>query len=327
MMIKKKIINKLGNILERYNNFIIFPHISLDGDCICSASAIFHALNDSGKNVIILTEDKIPDNMSMISEFTTITDINDFSIHNMQEYIAISVDTATIDRLGIRQEIFNNAIERINIDHHISNTEYGDINIVAGGLSSTCELMYEVLTKIGFDITTNIATCLYTGISTDTGSFKFSSVTYLTHKVVAELIRKGVNVHDVTKKVYQDMPINRLKLETDIFKTIKLYFDNKVLIAYVTLDKLNEYNIDTADTDGIVGKLLNYNGLEASVFVKEKEDGEIKVSLRSKGNLDVNSLAKKFSGGGHFQAAGFSVNNSTIDRVIEKLLAEIDKVI
>lgn len=304
------------NIYE-YQNMLIFPHIMPDGDAIGTASALYHALTKIGKNPMIVLNDELPYDLKFLNEDITMYN-SDYIILNEIEYdICISVDVSSIDRLGIREELIGDR-PLWNIDHHKTNALFGDYQSVEGGLSSACEVLYSVLERMNISIDEKIATALYTGLSSDTGSFKYSTTTSKTHIVASDLIEKGADVQKVVKNLYMSKPLEKIKLETEVMSNASFHNDGKIALAIVTEEMVLNNNANMNMTDGIVEMLRDIDGVEISCFIKQKSQG-VKISLRSKGNCDVAMLALSRGGGGHKRAAGFEIEKIYIEDAKEDM--------
>lgn len=278
-------------------NIIILPHIMPDGDTIGSSMALYLALNDMGKNVRIILDEPVPNNI----EFIMFGNI-DTHAEESEYDLCITIDSSDVDRLGKRQHyLIQNTI---NIDHHITNSFYGKYNLVEPKAAATGEIIYDLLKELNINFNKDIATCLYTALSTDTGSFKYDNTTSKTHLIVSELISYGIAINDINVELYQNKPINKVKLLKDVLNTIEFFYDGRVSIMYVTQEMLKANKLDIADTDGLIELGRDIAGVEVSILLKEIEANKTKVGLRSKHNIDISKVAEIFNGGGHKKAAG-----------------------
>lgn len=293
----------------------IASHVNPDGDNIGSIIALGLALNKVNKKVKVIKTDEIPSdylflpNIDMIQPYE-ITEVN----------LLIVLDCGDIDRLGRYKTIVSQANTVINIDHHVSNTKFGTINIIDDKAAATGELVYDLIIDLGIEIDTDIATCLYTAISTDTGSFMYDSVTDKTHEIVANLIRAGIDKADINIKLYQSRSIERTNLFINSFSTLKTFYDNKIAVVKVTQAMLTKANAKMEDTEGIISFIRDIDCVEVACLLKENKENEIKVSLRSKKYIDVSRICSAFNGGGHIRAAGCTIYDN-IDNA-ESLIVE-----
>ncbi len=221
--------------------------------------------------------------------------------------VFISLDSSDEDRLGDNKLLLDNAKHIINIDHHISSTMFGDINIVDSKAAATGELVYDFIKKMEIDLDIYIATNLYTAISTDTGKFSYESVTSNTHRIVAELIDTGIDFNNININLYENMSMERTNLFINAISTLNTYENNSIATVKVTQEMLRESGAKMEDTEGIVGFIRKISSVEVACLLKELEEEDIKISLRSKKNVDVASICEYFNGGGHVRAAGCSI--------------------
>lgn len=296
---------EIVDYIKKNNNFIVTSHVSPDGDNIGSSIAMNRFLKLLGKNSFHVLDDDLPSNLSYITKRSKILSSEDFlKMSNLEEnYTVIALDCGNYARLCIDSKILESS-KIVNIDHHISNQKYGILNLIEPEKSSTCELVFNLLEN--FDskyIDELIATSLYTGLSTDTGNFKFDNVSKDTFITAGKLLDLGAKKQDVVINIYQNNDMNYLKLKSDIILNNLEIFDN---IAFISLEKklLDKYSVDIKDTEDLVNLALNIKGIEVAILLKEKDDS-IKASLRSKSKIDVNKIASSLGGGGHKRAAGF----------------------
>lgn len=311
--------------LEKINeseNILISSHVNPDGDSIGSGLGIYKAIrkNFPDKNVRFIIEDEIPYDLKFLDidkkteKYIEVEEVPNFDL-------MITCDAATFKRIG-RVVNFRKDAFLVNIDHHVSNELYGDLNIVKKK-SSTCEIMYEVIKNdLKLKIDEEIGEALYTGIVTDTGSFKYESTTKETFEIAGELIDIGINRNKIIDFIYKNKSLGSMKVLGIAISKMKIIKDKK--FVYFTL---SDYFVQTEgirkdDTEGIVEKLLEYEGCEVALFLKEEPNGKMKGSLRSKKKIDVNKVASLFDGGGHERAAGFTTTMDERD-IIFKILENI----
>ena len=225
------------------------------------------------------------------------------------------------------QEYAEKAKKIINIDHHGSNAMYGDINFVNPVAPACCEILVGMLEYFNIPIDINIGSCILAGIITDTGGFKYSSVTAETFEFTAELLRKGVNVSEIYSKVLETRTKSSFELLKRSMNRLELLEDGKVAFTYITKKDAEEVNAEPGDQEGIVENGRSIEGVKISVLLKQREDENYyKVSMRSNGNINVSDICYVFGGGGHPKAAGALVQG-TVEEVKEKILKEIRKVL
>lgn len=307
--------------VEDAENIFLASHIQPDGDNLGSLLGLAKALSNIGKDVYILKSDEIPEDFKFLPG---IEDIKEYDGQNIDLFI--SLDCADENRLGENTRHMKNANFVINIDHHMTNTKYGDINIVDSKAAATGELVYLVIDFLGIDLDEDIATNLYTAISTDTGSFIYENTSSQTHAITSKLIDAGARTQDVSINIYQSNSLDKTRLFIEVIKDIELIYNNRVSIATVSQEKLKATNTSMDDTEGIVSFIRDIETVELAILFKEIEKDEIKLSMRSKKEVNVSDLCAKFDGGGHKRAAGCTIYKD-LNTAKKLVLKEIEKVL
>lgn len=299
-------IEEIFDIIENSNTICIAGHKAPDGDCIGSVMALYEFLKHLNKNLTVYFDGVIPYNYkSFVDEEVVANSYNEFNYD-----LAITLDCSDLERLGKYKNIIANAKKTICIDHHKTNTLFCDINIVDSDKSSTGELLYDILKYENKKITKKMAEFIYIAIVTDTGKFIYSNTTSQTHKTVSALIDIGVDVSRINNIIYNSKPSNIVKAYIDCISSINLYYNNKLGIATITQKVLNEHSVKMGDIDGVVEFIREIDEVEISCVLKESDQHNTKVSLRSKNNIDVSLISLEFGGGGHSKAAGFEINDT-----------------
>lgn len=312
-------VKTVDNLIEKIlnsDNIYIASHVHPDGDNIGSILAMGLAIKKLGKKVRILKSDTIPSDYTFLPHVDLITDYD--TVENIDLFIAL--DCSDIDRLGSNKELLEKSSFVINIDHHVTNTNFGDINLVDSTASATGEIVFSLINRMDIDIDKDIASCLYTAISTDTGSFKYESVTDRTHEIIAKLLRTGMDKDFINIKLYHSRSMERTNLFIKSFSTLTTYKDEKIAVVKVTQDMLNTTNTLMEDTEGIISFIRDIDSVEVACLLKEFDKKETKVSLRSKSFIDVSKISGEFDGGGHKRAAGCTINEDI--SMSEKLIVE-----
>ncbi|HAQ39792.1 MAG TPA: bifunctional oligoribonuclease/PAP phosphatase NrnA [Clostridiales bacterium] len=319
MNLKMNDVKEIFNLINSSEDICITGHKSPDGDCIGSVMALYEFLKPLDKNVTVCIDGKIPFNYRPFVNEDVIS----------QEYdgkkfdLLFILDCSDIDRLGKFKDVFNNSKKSVCIDHHKTNDSFADINVIDMSMSSTGELLYDVLKTLGQKLTKKAATYIYIAILTDTGKFSYSNTSSQTHRKTAELIDLGVEVAEIDNTVYNSKPSNVVKAYIECISSIELYYDNKFGIASITQKILEKNDADMGDIDGVVEFIREIKEVEVSCVLKEHEENSTKVSLRSKNNIDVSAISARFGGGGHAKAAGFEVKD-TVENT-KKLLIDTFK--
>ncbi|NLW22327.1 MAG: bifunctional oligoribonuclease/PAP phosphatase NrnA [Tissierellia bacterium] len=307
-------------LINRNKNIFISSHVQPDGDSVGSILALAMAVKalDRNKNVRIVKVDDIPSDLLFLPNIEMIKEQD----LNQPVDLFISLDSSDMDRLGIGKEFALKAKKIINIDHHVTNDNFGDINIISSSSGATGEIVFDLIKKMGVEIDKEIATCLYTAISMDTGSFMYSNTTYKTHLIAAELLKTGIDINDININIYQSRSIERTNLFIDSLNKLETFLDNKIGIVTVTQEMLKVHNAKMEDTEGIISFVRGIKPIEVACLLKEVDEKEVKVSLRSKKEVDVSKISSKFNGGGHIRAAGCTIYEN-IAVAKEMILKEI----
>jgi len=317
-------IEAVKKLLAKPQQIVIIPHKNPDGDAIGSTVGLWHYLNNMGLSATVVAPNDYPKFLKWIPGNEHILN---FERQNTQakEKLASATLIFTLDfnhlgRTGQMAPILeNSSAQFIMIDHHQAPADYAHITYSDVTKSSTCEMVYEFINYLGHldTITSDMANCLYTGIMTDTGSFKFPSTTSRTHKIIADLIEKGANNTKIHEQIYDNNSPSRLHLLGCALKNMVIL--EAFSTAYITLsqEELDKYDFKKGDTEGFVNYGLTLEGIIfAVIFIENKEEGIIKISFRSVGDFSVNEFARNhFEGGGHTNAAG-GKSNFSIDETV-----------
>lgn len=304
-----KVVARIVEALKANNTFCVIGHMRPDGDCIGCQLALAYALLDSGKQVVVWNDDEIPYKYKFLDEKGLI--VKPEPGHEFD--CVIAVDSANISRFGRGTECINNRKLLINIDHHESNDRFGDINWVSGRSSSTGELIYRILRAGRFPITPQIADCLFTAISTDTGSFQYPTAKPLTYHIAGELVSKGADLAKICDRVYSSFPLSRVRLLRRIYNNFKLIHDNKIAYFWLRKEDFQWAGANSADTEGLIDHIRAIEPVVVACVFEEEEPDLIRISLRSKSSLiNVSEIASQFGGGGHSAAAGARIKGKPL---------------
>lgn len=315
----------LDNILEeikKAETIVILTHETPDGDAVGSSLAMKLALKQLGKSADVI----IP---KYSRTFTFLPDANEIKKETeIERYdLAIAVDCADLKRLASGEKYFESAKRKIQIDHHSINTMFGDYNFVNPVSPACCEILLGMFEYFGLEITQELGTCIITGIITDTGGFQYDAVTAETFEFAAELLQKGVNIAKVYQKVLSTNTRAHFELSRLVSNRMEFFEDGKVAFTYMNLEDEKSVGAEEGDHEGLVNIGRNIEGVEISIFIREKEGTNgYKVSLRSREYANVADVALMFGGGGHVKAAGCFVQG-TVEEVKQKVLLEIKKVL
>lgn len=323
---------KFKALLKRSQNIIIVTHWSPDGDAMGSSLALYNYLVKTGKKATVITPNDYPNFLHWLPGNNKVIDFlksekKATGLIKAADLI-FTLDFNTFKRLEKLGEVLEKSTApKVLIDHHQQPDNYAVLQYHDVKASSTCELVYELIVGLGGKklIDKDIAACLYTGLMTDTGSFKYDSVTPQTHRIIAGLLETGLKISDVHSAVYDTYSEHRMRL-LGYCLTEKMVVMPGYSTAYITLDDKEQerFHYQKGDTEGIVNYPFAIKGIRFCAFFSEsKSEGKIKVSFRSKGTFDVNKFARAhFSGGGHINAAGGKSDTSlkaTIDKFVSLL--------
>ncbi len=317
----------LGQIIEEiqsHETFCVVGHVRPDGDCVGSQLAVTLALRALGKQVHCWNEDPMPQKLAFLSP----EQIMQKPRRDQKFDCVIATDCASYERLGRVGDCIKDRRFLINIDHHQSNTRYGDINWISPEEASTGELVYQLLKAAGWPVTVQIADCLFTAISTDTGSFQYPSTTPATYAIAGELVRLGANLGKICEEVYQSFPLSRVRLLKQVYNNFRLTHNDQ--IAYFWLKKV-DYSRSGADPDeseGLIDHIRAIAPVVVACMFEEAGPELTRISLRSKDDrISVNEIAAQFGGGGHRAAAGARVPGKPLSvqrRVVAALKRALD---
>ena len=327
----------LSNFLKTPKQITIIPHRNPDGDALGSCLALYHVLIQLNHNVKVISPNEFPEFISWLPGANQIIffekDFDTCKTFLQKSDLIFTLDFNALHRAGDQMGSYLEKLYKpfVMIDHHQMPDSYAKITVSDTTFGSTCELLYRFLEQLNLKkyINVNAATCIYTGIVTDSGSFKYTKTTGDTHRVVADLIDLGVDNPKVHSALFNTNSFSQLQLLGRALQNLKILTQNSAAYTFLTQDDLNEFNYQKGDTEGIVNYGLSLKGINlAAIFIENKEEGMIKISFRSEGDFDVNEFARLyFNGGGHINAAGgksFESLMETIDK-FETVLKEINK--
>lgn len=294
-------LKQCAKFLKKHDNYIILTHASPDGDTLGSAYALYYGLNEIGKRACVICPDVIPQKYDYFVRSTDHV--------NRENATVIAVDVADKRLLGSLKEEFGDIID-LNIDHHISNTHFAKNLYLDADASATAEIIFELLTLMKVNINDITAKALYTGIATDTGSFKYATVTAKTHIIAAMLYEYNINASEINRLMFDTKSKKLIDLERQVLETAEFHFDDKCMLLCVTAEMQEKTGCSGTELEGIAVISRSVEGVKAGVTIKQVADEEFKVSVRTYEPLDASEICKKLGGGGHKGAAGASVKGT-----------------
>ena len=292
--------SKLFDNINQSSN-LITGHINPDGDALGSALAFKLILDSKGINSDVCFDIKgnIPSNLNHLP-------LNLISEKPQDSYQNVFVfDCGNSERLGSLEDIAIKSERIIVVDHHID-PSFGDIQIIDPTAASTTQVLYREIVNAEMHIDTNIANCLMTGLITDTGRFQYSNTDYEVFQIAAKLMNSGAELTTISDNIYGSIPMNAIKLQSEVLNRINLFEEERLVVSYVLQDDYKNFNIESSETDFLIDSIRLVKESTVALLLKEQEDKTFKGSLRSRTHLDVQKIASLFGGGGHKAASGFS---------------------
>lgn len=315
--------SEIIKLLRQSSKVAIISHIMPDGDTLGSSLAMAAALKQKGKEVLCLCADAVPPLYAFLPGADAVMSPHDT---DADIPVVLAVDCSDEERLGSCNKIFAKADYTVNIDHHISNTFYACYNMVDTTAAATAELVYQLIKLMGVDVNAQIATCLYTGIVTDTGRFSYDNTTAATHEIAGDLLNCGVKASWLNDELFNKRSLQRTLLLGRALNTLETHGGGAIALIKVDMEMLASVGANDSDCDGLVNYARDIDTVEVGLLFKETNNGHIKVSLRSKDHVDVNAIAAKFSGGGHKKASGCTIKAS-MDEAVKMVLEEVESAI
>lgn len=301
-------------------------HINPDGDAIGSLIALGLGLQQHGKHIYLYNASPIP---AVYRFLPGVQLVQQVLPESSAWDTAVVLDCGTLERIGVAVDFVRGLPQVINIDHHVTNTNFGQYRLVDPTACSSAEIVYRLLKKMAITIDAAIAMSIYTGILTDTGSFRFANTNSAAYTICSEMVQAGVDPYTVAQHVYGTYSLGRIKLLNMALDSIEISVNGKLSLMTLTQDMFRETDTNPEDVDGMINYAKRIEDVKVAALIMENENGAVQkryhVSLRSDGTVDVAEIAASFGGGGHFSAAGFGVESSlkalkkTINSIAEKL--------
>lgn len=318
----RSVMNHLSEILDvlgKRSSFLVTSHENPEADNIGSELALASLLGELGKEVHIRNTDPVPANLLFLPGSEKIK--NDLTPAPSFE-VAVVLDCGNLSRVGKVEPLVKKGSLVINIDHHVSNTGFGDLNYVDAKAAAVGEMLVDFFSPLGIGIGKERAACLYAAILTDTGSFRYRNTSPRTHEKAAALLKEGIDPYWISEEIYQSRPVSAYRLLALALSNLRLSEDGRIAWSAVSREMYRKAGAGADDTEGFVEQLRSIQGVEVAILFKEEEEREVRVSLRSRGKVDVNAIARELGGGGHLAAAGCTVTGK-LDEVVEKVVAEV----
>jgi phosphoesterase RecJ-like protein len=316
-----KIIDRILEALREQHSFCIVGHMRPDGDCIGSQLALALALKNQGKQVKVWNQDAIPQKYKFLNP----GGLFEKPRGGQRFDCVIATDCASFERLGSAGECVGERKVLVNIDHHVSNTRYGDINWVSPREPSTGELIFRLLKVARWPITKPIADLLFTAVSTDTGSFQYPNTRPGTFHAGAELVSRGADLAKICDEVYQSYPLSRARLLKHVYSTFRLTADDRIAWFWLKKENFTRTGAESDDTEGLIDHIRAIEPVVVACVFEEVEPQMTRLSLRSKSpQVNVSEICQQFGGGGHPAAAGARIAGTPL-AVQRKVIAALKR--
>ncbi|HOW67154.1 MAG TPA: DHH family phosphoesterase [Candidatus Paceibacterota bacterium] len=307
MKSRSQIVPRILDVLRRSKTVALVSHVRPDGDSIGSQLALAEALDRAGKSVVCWNEDPIPAKLAFLDRRGVIQS----PCSDKRFDCVVALDAASLERLGSVADRIRDRSILINIDHHISNTRFGDINWISHRNPSTGELVFRLLKASKWPITATMADCLFTAVSTDTGSFQYPSTRPATYAVAGELVKRGANLATICQEVYQSFPLSRVRLIQHTLNNFKLTDHNRIAYFWLRPADYARARAGSDDSEGLIDHIRAIEPVVVACLFEQMKPNLVRISMRSKNpRVDVNEIARQFNGGGHPAAAGARIAGS-----------------
>jgi phosphoesterase RecJ-like protein len=310
--------------LRTHDRFLLTAHEGPDGDALGSLLGMHQLLKKLGKDsVMFLAAKEFP--LPIEYRFLPLEEVFHEAPADMADRVIVFLDCGNIDRMPV-EFLTEGGNRRLNIDHHHDNTRFGDVNLVHPRASCTAEIVYDLAHVLGVPVDAEMAMPLYVGLITDTGKFMYENTNAHTHRVAAELIDAGVNVDDTYRRLYEHVPIEKLRLVARALDGIQRLCGDRLVVSYITAEDYAATGAGEEMTEGVIDHLRSIEGTKIAAVVRDlgnRGRAARKVSLRSsEGDVDVSAIARKQGGGGHKRAAGFSTDDD-LPTLVDFLCGEV----
>lgn len=311
-----EIANFLKNAIKsgEVKSVLIFSHHRPDGDTIGASTALSLALDSLGVENKIVCDSLVP------KKYDFVKGVDKFLLpQNIEKKhdLHISVDCSVESMFGQAYSLYSSNKNTVNIDHHVSNSNYAKYNHLEI-TGACCEILYKFIKLLEVEITSDIANCLALGIVTDTGNFGHSNVTTQTMQIIASLVEKGADLHLITEKMFRTQTKERAKLYALAISNMRYYLDDKLTVLTISLNDLLKTGAESSMTEGFIDYALSVDTVEVAISILQVNEKTYKISFRSKGKVNVNEIASIYGGGGHILASG-AVMNGYLEDIIDKL--------
>lgn len=301
------IISEIVRLIQTQDRFLVTSHMNPDGDAMGSSLGLAIALEAMGKTVVVYNQGPMPS----LYEFLPGADRIQNELPGEKGFqVTFVLDCSTSERVGEGFVKFKNKGSTVVVDHHPPRQPLEGLHLIRTEAAATAELIYEITSQLGLSLPKDAATALYAGLMTDTGCFRFSNTTPKALETAGHLLATGADHRLLVEQVYENFPPERFRLLGLALNTLRLLKDGRVALLWITRPMFEEVGAEDEMTDGFVDIPRSIKGVEVAALIRERQDNEYRVNLRSRGRVDVGEVASRFGGGGHPNAAGFTLQGA-----------------
>ncbi|RKN86476.1 DHH family phosphoesterase [Paenibacillus ginsengarvi] len=307
--------------IEANDDFLVVAHVNPDGDAASSTVAVGWLLHQLGKRYAMINEGNMPDKFAYLWGFDRLASMDEETPDRRFPNV-ICVDCGDETRVGRVKQLFADEAAVLNIDHHASNDYFGDVQLIRADAAATVELLYELAHEMKLPIQLELATAIYSGLLTDTGGFRFSNTSPRVMRIASEMLEAGVNGHQLAERLLEKITFSHISVLKLALGTLSFACDRKISWMTVSSEMMKTTEADREDMDGLIMYPRNIEGVEVGLLFKQTDEGTVKVSFRSNGNVDVAAIAKSFGGGGHVRASGCTLSGE-LDDIVKRVVEEV----
>jgi phosphoesterase RecJ-like protein len=312
--------SKLLELIKQSEFYLLTSHVDPDGDSIGSLIGLDNFLRSLGKQTVIFNEGRLPGKYKFLDPDKKIKFMPEPLPFDPQ--VVIVLECPQLERIGFVGNLIDETMIPVNIDHHSKNAMFGKINIINESACAVADILYDIIKAGGYEITPDIAVPFYAAIASDTGRFKFPNTDARCFATASELVKAGANPKLISDKIFSSFSAGTIRLLGDMLKRLELYDNGTICVLRLSLADLKRYDVDVEDTEGIIDYSLVIEGVRVGILFKEYDSRIIKVGLRSQNGIDIARFAREKGGGGHPNAAGFTIGeplNDAVKRVVEEV--------
>ena len=308
-------VQQMAQRLRSSDNILILCHKNPDGDTIGTGSALYYALKELDKNAAVLCSDAIPSRYAF-------TNARQFRGEFEPETV-VAVDVASVQLFGENNDLprYSRHVD-LCIDHHAGNSGFADFTLVDSTAAAAAELLYQVIVAMDVPVTPHIADCLYTGVATDTGCYRFSSTTANTHLTAAKLIEAGCHVEELNTLLFDTKPRARMEAERIARNHLEYHLEGRCALIYLTRDEIQQSGVDPADLEELTSLPVSIEGVKVGITLRQQPGGSYRISVRTAKGVDACAIARRLGGGGHNRAAGCELLGN-LENAKNAILAEV----